>query len=239
MTSSGLKSASPELPLASAAIDFSAAPVIVNVGSDESQRFYVNETVLRRSSKFFNAALGKEWKERQERTINLPEGSPAAFNTYLNWLTSGKLYVSNQPETERRQWSCDTRLLEAYLLGDKLSDVDYKDAAADALANEFHTLRGGWYWSFCKNDRTNLYENTVAGASLRLLFVQSMLTHCGVQMLETEGEPNALLHEMVMAMHTRGRPSKRQFEEDVKACEFHEHEPGAENCYKNKRSRES
>ncbi|GIZ43512.1 hypothetical protein CKM354_000673600 [Cercospora kikuchii] len=83
----------PPLLPAEAAFDFSSPPIAIKVGSPNPQMFYVDESVLRKSSKFFDAALKKEWKEGQQRTVDLPECDPEGFKVYINWLHSGKIYA--------------------------------------------------------------------------------------------------------------------------------------------------
>ncbi|PPJ57490.1 hypothetical protein CBER1_09935 [Cercospora berteroae] len=242
MASTSSTAAAPGVPLASEAIDFSIAPIVINVGASPSQRFYADEAMIRKSSKFFDAALNKEWKEGQERIVNLPETQPAAFNVYLNWLTTGKLHVHDQPETAAGTRQINTKLVEAYVLGDKILDVDYKDHVCDTLARDSLMPRNAGIWVMGAGVRRRLYENTVAGAPARR-FLVGMLLMCGdISSFVTEDEPPALLHDIMSALVAGQQAAleqpaalKQLEEEDVKACKFHDHEPGAENCYRNKR----
>lgn len=216
---------------------FSIAPIIVNVGASPSQRFYVTESIIRNSSKFFDAALKKEWKEGQERTINLPEIRPEVFNVYLNWLVTGKLHVHDQSEVTPEHRQTKTRLVEAYLLGDKILDVDYKEKVCDALAEDSLILRNAQLWVMGTRARRRLYEDTPAGAPVRRLLIVLLLMYQDVSPVVKADEPNALLHDIMSAL-VAGKPgSEKELREDIEACKFHEHEDGAENCYRNKRRR--
>ena len=55
-------------------INVEGEPVKVTVGEADKMRcFHVHESLVRSRSLFFEAALGKSWKEGQDRAVTLPE----------------------------------------------------------------------------------------------------------------------------------------------------------------------
>lgn len=196
----------------------------------------MNEEKIRASSKFFDKALNAEWKEGRERTIELPESDPEAFNIYLHWLYSGKLFVKDDNETATNEGKAQRKLTRSYLIGDKLLDVDFKDAIIDAIAVESGVIRDGVRYIPAKDLRRLIYENTPPGATVRRLLIRMIARFNNIDKLVLEDDPPALLHEMVLELcKTTTRPTEKVFQAEVAACKYHEHPPGAENCYRNKR----
>ncbi|KAF2217467.1 hypothetical protein CERZMDRAFT_80217 [Cercospora zeae-maydis SCOH1-5] len=216
-------------PLASAAHDFSSLPIAVHVGQRPYTTFYVNESTIRASSRFFEKALDKERKEGRAREVVLPAYDPGAFNIYLNWLTTGKLYIEDDTAVNKGESGIFYYLVHAFLLGDKLCAPDFKDAVTDAAAAVY--TEGLWMPG--KVLRRILYEHTVSGASLRRM-VTSQLS-MGKPLAVSEDEPYALLYELSHELAAGESKTIEDFKKDVEDCMYHEHQSGAEHCYRNKR----
>ncbi|KAF2170690.1 hypothetical protein M409DRAFT_19505 [Zasmidium cellare ATCC 36951] len=101
--------------------------IVVLVGSQE-KRFIVHETPLRENSAFFEAALGRDWKETADRVVKLPEEAPYQFHVYVHWLYRG-LYRGMK---DGSQFS-PRDLARLYTLGSRLQDHDFQDAVVDAF----------------------------------------------------------------------------------------------------------
>lgn len=76
--------------------------VTVTVGAGEdSEVFLVHDFLLKQTSKFFQTALKEDWKEGQEKKVDLPEDKPEAFGIYNEWLLHGKIAsVTDKPTGE-------------------------------------------------------------------------------------------------------------------------------------------
>lgn len=68
------------------------------VGQEE-WKFMVQESVLCENSPVFAASVKKEWRERQDRLITLPEDRPDDFDLYAQWVYRGQIF-SRKPLTE-------------------------------------------------------------------------------------------------------------------------------------------
>ena len=64
--------------------------IIVGEG-DDAQEFQIHEAVLTARSKFFKAAIGRKWKESEEKTVKLPEDDPEAFALYSQLVYTGQI----------------------------------------------------------------------------------------------------------------------------------------------------
>jgi hypothetical protein len=123
-------------------------PVIVYVG-EARKPFYVHERLLRSYSGFFDTALKKEWKESDDRAINLPDADHKTFTIWVKWVYTGRLFLKKEDDlvtceggdtgdvTDKKWLDVDNeewlRWGKAYLLGDYLQDTDFKDAVIDSM----------------------------------------------------------------------------------------------------------
>lgn len=100
--------------------------VIIRVGSKRTE-FCVHADLLRANSAFFKAALSPGWKESKEGVVYLPEDNPTAFEVYVTWLYARKIATMHASYDEFDD------LAEAIVLGEKLQDVQFKNALTDCL----------------------------------------------------------------------------------------------------------
>jgi hypothetical protein len=113
----------------------------VRVGPEgQHTDFTVHEQLICASSEFFKAAMGREWRESEERLVRLLSCQAKAFQIYVQWLYSGRLYASQcgGPELKIEAEKCN--FMQGYLLGDYLQDINYKDTLLDALREWVQTL---------------------------------------------------------------------------------------------------
>ncbi|KAI4690364.1 hypothetical protein J4E81_007517 [Alternaria sp. BMP 2799] len=111
-------------------------PSLIRVGEAE-QEFYVHKKLLRASSKFFNNALKKEWRGKQE-AVNLPDADPDHFRAWVKFIYTGRVFMGQLEEEVKKEkpeypeletWAC------LYALGDYLADEDFRDALIDAMCD--------------------------------------------------------------------------------------------------------
>lgn len=100
----------------------------------EKQCFYIHPSALAARSKFFEAALKKEWRPNNEQPVELPEDDPDSFNIYLRWLYFGN--VALQPTGLSVLLDSDLSYLslaKLYSLGEKLLDTYFQDCVINAM----------------------------------------------------------------------------------------------------------
>jgi hypothetical protein len=130
-------------------------PIKVVTGEVESKTgqrtYHVHASFLTRSSEFFQTALKKEWQEGQQRLVNLPLAMPNAFEVYVKWLYTGKLFsnVSILAAERRERYEIPFRLYE---LGEILLDREFQNRVTDmivAVSRDRLTaedgITGRWY----------------------------------------------------------------------------------------------
>ncbi|KAI4648979.1 uncharacterized protein J4E78_008496 [Alternaria triticimaculans] len=112
-------------------------PILIRVG-EVKQEFYVHESLLRANSLFFDNALKKEWKEGQERVVDLPDTEPEHMRIWIKFLYTGRIFTGTETpqirESEAELFCKDVSAWNRlYTLGDFLQDGDFKDALIDAM----------------------------------------------------------------------------------------------------------
>ncbi|KAJ5389603.1 uncharacterized protein N7496_000671 [Penicillium cataractarum] len=135
--------------------------------------FHVHEDLLRESSQFFDKAMGAGWKESQDRKITLPSDEPAIVALYVYWLYYGAIPMS--PEVTFKSAKLDDlRHVKAWILVDKLIDTKFQNAVIHAILERVNTpTKNGTPINVSRGAVNYAFENTMKGASIRRLFVDS------------------------------------------------------------------
>ena len=126
--------------------------ITILVGPEE-RRFVAYKDVLCYSSKFFRAALEKDFKEKNEKIVRLPEVDIGTFSIYLQWAYTGQvvgvpvcqtcLHNSYQGVYGEHEDPCEMAYIDLYILGDLLDDIRLRNHIMDMIALnnlEFDTL---------------------------------------------------------------------------------------------------
>ena len=128
--------------------------VIVGDPSASPTEYHLNAFPLIHRSRFFRAALRGGWKEAAEKTIRLPEEHVCEFDRYLSLVFFGTVAVGNnddkkvrleKPALLARENTQYRKLLELYLLCDRLQDRKAQNHIIDAVLEQsqtWHDLRG-------------------------------------------------------------------------------------------------
>ena len=125
-------------------------------------KFYMAPSVLRKAGTFFNSALKKEWKEGQERTVEMPEDDPVCFRLYAEWLYTGTIFCKKSPTPARGSFGS---LVGLYILGEKVLDKDFQDCVIDAMLATLNSEKV----TPGKEDINRIYTQTPTGSPLRRL----------------------------------------------------------------------
>lgn len=196
----------------------------------------MDEKLLRENSGFFAAALKKDWREGQKRVVKLPEEDSKIFNFWLNWLYCRRLHLATGPDEDRLDGRFLEEAIRAYALGSVLLDFDFMDAVIDAIAVETCTMEEGR--NILPNDViiTLAYNKTPQNSTLRKLLVYRHATISNMAELLTEEHDARFILDLakLMADSASPEPSREDFISIAAGCDFHGHEPGAENCYRTK-----
>jgi hypothetical protein len=146
----------------------------VDVGEELQQKsFYVQETLLRQHSLFFKKALSRDWKEKVERIVNLPEDEPTLFAVYVEFLYSGNLAVVPEDLDPIDATHLEQHMLcKLYVLAEKLQDMDTRNRAIQGLLYSAKQVRPG-NSSICPGMESIkiIYDGTLPGSMARKLLI--------------------------------------------------------------------
>jgi hypothetical protein len=112
-------------------------PILIRIGPMQ-EKYYIHEKLLRSNAGFFDTALKKEWKEGEDRVVDMPEADDEAFGICVNWLYTGLVFSRKEGDMimndgvriRNKEWP---RCSACYALGDFLQDPDFKDALVDTI----------------------------------------------------------------------------------------------------------
>jgi len=147
------------------------------VGPDKFQHT-VHKDLLCQKSPYFSAAANDCWKEGQEGRVPLPDDDPAAFVLYVQWLYRGRIFSSQDIGDTGGNREEINLLIEAFILGEKLQDQNFKDAVIDSLVHAVDTPDGQdtrWYPRSAAVDRA--YKGTPESSPLLKLLVDMHFIH--------------------------------------------------------------
>ncbi|GAB7335170.1 hypothetical protein MBLNU13_g07000t3 [Cladosporium sp. NU13] len=146
---------------------FSGEAIVFLVGTDAPKRFIVHEGLIKPRSEFVRLALRGEWKEAQERTIPLPEDDPNIFSVYQRWLYDGLIHTrpNSTPSKTDDEYSM---LVNAYILGEKIMDSNFKDSVADAIVEKLRLTH-----RFDTSLTNLIFDNTLPASPLRRLWLDA------------------------------------------------------------------
>lgn len=211
------------------------SPVIgVRVGSDApaQHEFSIHQDNLTRNSEFFKTALKEEWSKKrtegQLMVIEMPDDDPNIFSIYADWLYSGLIYST----TENAGKGNDTEFKEltfAYILGEKILDIPFKNAVIDAVIEKFLVEL------IIDLELPKLvYDNTRPNAPLRRLLVDIYAYHADTSWMTRSSAKDHLHPTFVFDLNLAqlyNRDLKMETPNYMKStCIYHEHQDVLQKC---------
>ncbi|KAL6705589.1 hypothetical protein ACN47E_006536 [Coniothyrium glycines] len=220
--------------------DITCKTITVHVGpAGASQELQIHESLLLRSSEFFDNALSNDWKEGVKRIVRLPEIDLECFEIWAKWLYTGRIHLTQESDVSREdgrvtanmEWA---RWSETYEAASYLQDNDFKDALIDCMIEAMQTVA---------NIPTKLanfiYPHSPASSNHRKLAID-VCVHAKNR--QTWRELEKLLTEFMVDVLARVGPlladglklvGPRQYFNLADTCKYHDH--GADKpCYKTK-----
>jgi hypothetical protein len=127
------------------------------------------------------------------------------------------------------------------VLGDKLLDTVFKDVLTDTAAIFLETLTACEHITMpMEREIKLLYQDTLPSTPMRRVVVYKWARLDNWESLLTEGFHVAFLIDLCKEVQVVARAEGKGVKDvtisaAATLCAFHEHEPGAENCYRAKR----
>jgi hypothetical protein len=152
-------------------------PILAILVGKEKKHFSVHESLICASSLFFKRATSGSWKKTDDHSIKLPEDDPDTFARYSFWLYFGRIPMIREDITEEKpEYKTNKEhydLVSAWLLGDKLLDTKFQNAALDAILEAcavFYPITGVKYYPGDDVIR-HAYDSTIKTAKIRDVLV--------------------------------------------------------------------
>ncbi|PPJ52863.1 hypothetical protein CBER1_11312 [Cercospora berteroae] len=205
--------------------------ILVVVGTNSVETFAIHKQLLAAKSEFVRLALQGNWREAKAGVISLPDDDPKTFEVYQAWLYDRKIYtdlwVDGIHDKESRQ------LMNAWVLGDKLLDTDFKDALMDALVGR---LRDTQAFAGLRLATSFIYSKTPDGSAPRRLLTD-IYTYHGASWWVDEVMHSGLqetyavdfLKDLSKRQLTQRGPSilnSAAYMAAKTSCAYHDHKPG-------------
>lgn len=184
--------------------------------------------------------MSSDWKESRERSIELKDDNPDTFEIYQHWLYFGTV-PTRDDESSKTDEAEYLQLAEAYVLGDKLGDGNFKDVIIDAMLHKSlpkvsdgtpdltrvfpgeHVIR-------------HIYDNTPNSSEARRLLVYFYANYGSSRWLNDavqEEFPNEFLIDLAVALFERqDKRTPAASTAESNACKYHQHGSGP--CYKDR-----
>ncbi|KAF2768007.1 hypothetical protein EJ03DRAFT_138188 [Teratosphaeria nubilosa] len=165
--------------------------VEVKVGAAEKV-FKIQETLLRATSTFFDAALSRGWQEGQSKIITLPEDDADTFTAYAHWLYTG--YIATDDNSSH---DFDAQA-ELFVLGEKLMNTKLRNDVIDiALETARSTEK---LPTNCTIDI--IYEGTPKGSPARKLMVDIFIACASSEWIDKDpsNANHEFLHELAIGL---------------------------------------
>ena len=190
------------------------------------------------------AALAGDWKEARKKCITTPDHDPAAFEGYLNWISSGQITLNEQrckhctPITYVGAACIEAQsleLVEMFILGDYLCDTRFCNAVTDSLKSV--SLE-----SYCVPSMSAvrcLWARTPASCPLRELFCmlwgQAFSHQSTRKWLEHQETPQEFILDLLLFVGKRytncaKEDPKRDRRQWSETCSFHRHVDHSDEC---------
>ena len=198
--------------------------VVFVVGDTQAPKeFTVHEDIVKASSEFVRLALRGDWKEASTRRIPLPDDEPAVFSVYQHWLYNGLIHTARQGLTAPSESDDEYELLaKAYILGEKIMDVAFKNSVMDAIVEKVGQ------GTFNKKLTSLVWDNTPPASPLRRLWVDVYYHVGNVDWLRPGFSGGTMCQEFLIEFGRFQMANRELVRESARmtmplGCEYHEH----------------
>ncbi|KAH7138063.1 hypothetical protein B0J11DRAFT_563100 [Dendryphion nanum] len=139
--------------------------------------FFIDEHSLKSRSDFFRRATNGNWKESDDRVINMPDDDPELVELYLkiirlNQIPTKQTGDDSNPEDEFKILYC------LYVLAERFQDPKTKNTIIDAFLAMTLEIHPGNIWFYpCLSCIRIIYEGTCKNSLARKFLVDYWMEH--------------------------------------------------------------
>ena len=198
----------------------------VEVGAPIAETFNVHLKVLCSSSDFLKAKVKPEWLKNQN-SVKLPDLLPETFSIYVNWLYTGALTGLLRPgdAEDRKDLLEFRRLATAFVLGEALLDVAFKDTIIDTLLFRVCSDTGRQVFTAGAEIAKIVYDGTPTESPARQLLIDIYRNHAYEPDMTHVGRdlPHEFLLDVAVALVGKGKPQPLKQLQEKGTCDYHSH----------------
>jgi len=134
--------------------------------------FHVHKDDLCKTSAFLQAATKQVWRGRPRKPIDLTTENAADCECYVQWLYSGRIAISYNPDPQQKDPDGSYHplddLIDQYLLGGRIMDPTYQNAVMKVFID---CITMGLRFDHGRYAIQNAYKGTMAGDPMRKLLL--------------------------------------------------------------------
>ncbi|KAL7936955.1 hypothetical protein V8C35DRAFT_332213 [Trichoderma chlorosporum] len=216
--------------------DLQGRVLTIEVGSANPKTFHVHKNLICHTSVYFETALKDHWQTSPSEPVALKEEDPEIFEVYVHWLYFGTLPVQNdKPGLEGNAEY--VQLAKAYVLGDFLVDVNFKNAVMDTMFIKSHSMASDGRRPHPAGPVIRyIYEKTPESSPPRRFLVDLFAYFGKAKWLEPkwiseDDLPEQFIRDLLTAMFKHRRPPSEYKDSEMKKCQYHELVPDSDNCF--------
>ena len=203
----------------------------------------MHKNLICEASPFFQNAFARHnWKETQEGFVSLPDDSVDVVHSYVRWIYLQKVITPSPQWDKKRDDPVQDFLAACYAFGDKVQDIDFKDAVIDASLQRTRNMKN-LSGSMIKTIYAHTHENSPA----RKLYVDILYWWGSDEVFQRREWMKQLRSEdflldciAALAKSRYNGYNERTYGKrapyENNSCIYHEHTKTGGLCYKEKRS---
>lgn len=186
--------------------------ITVAVGEGEKQKeFAVHEALITERSRFFRNAIQGNWKEAEERIVNLTEDHPDVFELYLQALYAGHVELPDGHATD----TFYNMLGGVFVLAERIRDVKTKNLIVEEIKAKADIRE---HFAAYLQMAAVIYNGTPGPCGIRRLLVDLVARsndyHAAQEGIEKftaklEGVPKQFLMDLVFGLYTKRQTNSR------------------------------
>ena len=215
-------------------------PVVLEVGEDKSKHITVHKNLICEASPFFQNALANDWKEANEGIVSLPHDRVDVVHSYVRWIYYQKVITPSPQWDKKDDDPVQDFLAACYAFGDKVQDLDFKDAVIDASLQRTRNMK-----KLSGLMIKTIYEHTQEDSPARKLYVDILVWWGNDEVFQRRKWMKELCSEdflldcIAALAKSRHMGFYREAPYESNTCIYHEHTKTSGLCYKKKRSSNS
>ncbi|CAO2648017.1 Nn.00g089390.m01.CDS01 [Neocucurbitaria sp. VM-36] len=195
---------------------------------DCNESWVLPKALISRYSSFLKSACTRDFKERNENRIELPEDDPKVFALFVEWMYYGSYTILAPSILSDNTYDDINMNARCWILGDKLLSTEFKNLAMGRLYTQCMATMFT-IGTVTPHDVQYACENSAAGSKLRQFYFSYVVEHFATPMKlkgSTEEWDEVMLHHAdlrsVLIKSFRVAPEDRLKVESEKAYMDHD-----------------